>query len=182
MLFRSQRRYRDVDVLLVDDIQFLAGKVQTLEEFFHTFNTLHNANKQIVMTSDLPPKQMQDIDERMRSRFEWGLITDIQPPDLETRLAILRKKSAQERLSVPADVMEFIASRASARRSPTLVSSVSSAEVNRAIAVSSLFIGTPPTHAVARTLGTRGKVGQRDNVGQVAHGTLWPLTQEIPAC
>ena len=108
-----QRRYRDVDVLLVDDIQFLAGKVQTLEEFFHTFNTLHNANKQIVMTSDLPPKQMQDIDERMRSRFEWGLITDIQPPDLETRVAILRKKSAQERLVVPPEVLEFIASKMS---------------------------------------------------------------------
>ena len=108
-----QRRYRDVDVLLVDDIQFLSGKVQTQEEFFHTFNTLHNANKQIVITSDLAPKQLQDFEDRMRSRFEWGLTTDVQPPDLETRIAILRKKSAQERLQAPPDVLEFIASKVS---------------------------------------------------------------------
>ena len=108
-----QRRYRDIDVLLVDDIKFLSGKVQTQEEFFHTFNTLHNTNKQIVVTSDLPPKQLQDFEDRMRSRFEWGLITDIQPPDLETRIAILRKKTAQEKLNVPAEVLEFIASRVS---------------------------------------------------------------------
>ncbi|MEZ5117420.1 MAG: chromosomal replication initiator protein DnaA [Candidatus Nanopelagicales bacterium] len=108
-----QRRYRDVDVLLVDDIQFLSGKVQTQEEFFHTFNTLHNANKQIVVTSDLPPKQLQDFEDRMRSRFEWGLITDVQPPDLETRIAILRKKSAQERLVAPPEVLEYIASKIS---------------------------------------------------------------------
>src|SRR6059036_1280933 len=101
-----QRRYRDVDVLLVDDIQFLAGKVQTQEEFFHTFNTLHNANKQIVITSDLPPKLLQAFEDRMRSRFEWGLITDVQPPDLETRIAILRKKTAQDRLSAPPEVLE----------------------------------------------------------------------------
>lgn len=108
-----QRRYRDVDVLLVDDIQFLSGKVQTQEEFFHTFNTLHNANKQIVISSDLPPKQLQDFEDRMRSRFEWGLTTDVQPPDLETRIAILRKKSAQERLVAPPEVLEFIASKIS---------------------------------------------------------------------
>jgi chromosomal replication initiator protein len=106
-----QRRYRDVDVLLVDDIQFLAGKVQTQEEFFHTFNTLHNANKQIVITSDLPPKLLQAFEDRMRSRFEWGLITDVQPPDLETRIAILRKKTAQDRLSAPPEVLEYIASK-----------------------------------------------------------------------
>ncbi|KAB7745531.1 chromosomal replication initiator protein DnaA [Nostocoides sp. F2B08] len=108
-----QRRYRDVDVLLIDDIQFLSGKMQTQEEFFHTFNTLHNANKQVVITSDVPPKSLNGFEDRMRSRFEWGLITDVQPPDLETRIAILRKKAIQEKLSVPDDVMEFIASRIS---------------------------------------------------------------------
>jgi len=108
-----QRRYRDVDVLLIDDIQFLQGKVQTQEEFFHTFNTLHNANKQVVITSDVPPKLLSGFEERMRSRFEWGLLTDVQPPDLETRIAILRKKAIQERLSVSDDVLEFIASRIS---------------------------------------------------------------------
>ncbi len=108
-----QRRYRDVDVLLIDDIQFLQGKVQTQEEFFHTFNTLHNANKQVVITSDVPPKLLSGFEERMRSRFEWGLLTDVQPPDLETRIAILRKKAIQERLQVSDDVLEFIASRIS---------------------------------------------------------------------
>jgi len=108
-----QRRYRDVDVLLIDDIQFLQGKVQTQEEFFHTFNTLHNANKQVIITSDVPPKLLSGFEGRMRSRFEMGLLTDVQPPDLETRIAILRKKAIQERLSVPDDVLEFIASRIS---------------------------------------------------------------------
>jgi chromosomal replication initiator protein len=108
-----QRRYRDVDVLLIDDIQFLQGKMQTQEEFFHTFNTLHNANKQVVITSDVPPKLLSGFEGRMRSRFEMGLLTDVQPPDLETRIAILRKKALQERLSVPSDVLEFIASRIS---------------------------------------------------------------------
>ena len=106
-----QRRYREVDVLLIDDIQFLEGKIQTQEEFFHTFNTLHNANKQIVITSDRPPKRLGALEDRLRNRFEWGLITDVQPPDLETRIAILRKKAAIEKLTAPADVLEFIASK-----------------------------------------------------------------------
>jgi len=106
-----QRRYRDVDVLLIDDIQFLEGKIQTQEEFFHTFNTLHNANKQIVITSDRAPKRLAALEDRLRNRFEWGLITDVQPPDLETRIAILRKKAAIERMTAPPDVLEFIASK-----------------------------------------------------------------------
>lgn len=106
-----RRSYRDVDVLLVDDIQFLESKIQTQEEFFHTFNTLHNAQKQIVMTSDRPPKLLEALEPRLRSRFEWGLLTDIQPPDLETRIAILRRKVAAEKITVEPDVLEFIASR-----------------------------------------------------------------------
>jgi chromosomal replication initiator protein len=106
-----KRRYRDVDVLLIDDIQFLEGKTQPQEEFFHTFNTLHNANKQIVLTSDRAPKRLEALEDRLRNRFEWGLITDVQPPDLETRIAILRKKAAMDRLTAPPDVLEFIASK-----------------------------------------------------------------------
>ncbi|MER7847603.1 chromosomal replication initiator protein DnaA [Kitasatospora sp. NPDC096077] len=106
-----RRRYRDMDILLVDDIQFLASKESTQEEFFHTFNTLHNANKQIVLSSDRPPKLLTTLEDRLRNRFEWGLITDVTPPELETRIAILRKKAIQEQLNAPADVLEFIASR-----------------------------------------------------------------------
>ena len=108
-----QRRYRETDILLIDDIQFLSGKMQTQEEFFHTFNTLHNANKQVVITSDVPPKQLSGFEERMRSRFEMGLLTDVQPPDLETRIAILSKKARQEQLIIPDEVLQFIASRIS---------------------------------------------------------------------
>jgi len=108
-----QRRYRDVDILLIDDIQFLENRERTQEEFFHTFNTLHNANKQIVITSDRSPKQLATLEDRLRTRFEWGLLADIQPPDLETRIAILQKKAAQDRLSAPPEVLEFVASRIS---------------------------------------------------------------------
>nr|WP_203633523.1 chromosomal replication initiator protein DnaA [Streptomyces halstedii] len=108
-----RKRYRDVDILLVDDIQFLASKESTQEEFFHTFNTLHNANKQIVLSSDRPPKQLVTLEDRLRNRFEWGLTTDVQPPELETRIAILRKKAVQEQLNAPPEVLEFIASRIS---------------------------------------------------------------------
>ncbi|WP_375003265.1 chromosomal replication initiator protein DnaA [Gordonia sp. PS3] len=106
-----KRRYRDIDMLLIDDIQFLEGKEGIQEEFFHTFNTLHNANKQIVVSSDRPPKQLATLEDRLRTRFEWGLITDVQPPDLETRIAILRKKAQMDKLAAPDDVLELIASK-----------------------------------------------------------------------
>lgn len=105
-----KRTYREVDVLLIDDIQFLQGKEQTLEEFFHTFNALHNAGKHVVITSDVSPRNLDGIEERMRTRFEWGLMTDVQPPDLETRIAILRKKAAADAVQAPSDVLEYIAS------------------------------------------------------------------------
>ncbi len=108
-----QRRYREVDLLMIDDIQFLQGKDATVEEFFHTFNALHNEHKQVVITSDQPPKMLKGFEERLRSRFEWGLLTDVQPPDLETRIAILRNKAKAESLAVPDDVLEYIASRVS---------------------------------------------------------------------
>ncbi|MFV0286859.1 MAG: chromosomal replication initiator protein DnaA [Demequina sp.] len=105
-----KRTYREVDVLLIDDIQFLQGKEQTLEEFFHTFNALHNAGKHVVITSDVSPRHLDGIEERMRTRFEWGLMTDVQPPDLETRIAILRKKAAADDVAAPGDVLEYIGS------------------------------------------------------------------------
>ncbi|MGD8199403.1 chromosomal replication initiator protein DnaA [Ornithinimicrobium sp. W1679] len=106
-----QRRYRTVDFLLIDDIQFMQGKEQTVEEFFHTFNTLHNSEKQVVITSDQPPKRLSGFAERLRSRFEWGLLTDVQPPDLETRIAILQKKAAQEGMQLPDEVLELIGTK-----------------------------------------------------------------------
>ncbi|WP_370871599.1 chromosomal replication initiator protein DnaA [Curtobacterium sp. A7_M15] len=108
-----QQRYRDIDILLIDDIQFLQGKDSTQEAFFHTFNTLHDHNKQVVITSDVAPKHLTGFEDRMRSRFEWGLITDVQAPDLETRIAILRKKAQSDHLQVPDDILEFIASKVS---------------------------------------------------------------------
>ena len=108
-----QAEYREIDLLLIDDIQFLAGKDQTQEAFFHTFNTLHGHNKQVVITSDLPPKQLSGFEDRMLSRFEWGLLTDIQAPELETRIAILRKKAENEKLRIPDEILEYMAARVS---------------------------------------------------------------------
>ncbi|CAB4889606.1 MAG: chromosomal replication initiator protein DnaA [Actinobacteria bacterium] len=106
-----QSRYRNIDILLIDDIQFLQGRAETQEAFFHTFNTLHDHNKQVVITSDLPPKHLTGFEDRMVTRFEWGLITDVQTPDLETRIAILRKKAEKERLNVPHEILEYMATK-----------------------------------------------------------------------
>jgi chromosomal replication initiator protein len=108
-----QSRYREIDILLIDDIQFLQGKDSTQEAFFHTFNTLHDHNKQVVITSDLPPKHLTGFEDRMRSRFEWGLITDVQAPDLETRIAILRKKAQSDKLQIGNDILEYMATKVS---------------------------------------------------------------------
>lgn len=108
-----QARYREIDILLIDDIQFLQRAVETQEAFFHTFNTLHDHNKQVVITSDVAPKHLNGFEDRMKSRFEWGLVTDVQAPDLETRIAILRKKAQSEKLQVPDEILEFMATKVS---------------------------------------------------------------------
>lgn len=141
-----RNKYRNIDILLIDDIQFLAGKEQTQEEFFHTFNALHEDNKQIIITSDRPPKEIPTLEDRLRSRFEWGLITDIQPPDLETRIAILRKKAKSEHIDIPNEAMIYIANQIS-----TNIRELEGALI-RVVAYSSLVNEDITTHLTAEAL------------------------------
>lgn len=141
-----RNKYRSVDILLIDDIQFLAGKESTQEEFFHTFNALHEERKQIIISSDRPPKEIPTLEERLRSRFEWGLITDIQPPDLETRIAILRKKAKAENLDIPNEAMMYIANQID-----TNIRELEGALI-RVVAYSSLTNQDVTTHLAAEAL------------------------------
>ncbi len=141
-----RNKYRNIDILLIDDIQFLAGKEQTQEEFFHTFNALHEERKQIIISSDRPPKEIPTLEERLRSRFEWGLITDIQPPDLETRIAILRKKAKSEKLDIPNEAMMYIANQID-----TNIRELEGALI-RVVAYSSLINEDITTHLAAEAL------------------------------
>lgn len=141
-----RNKYRNIDILLIDDIQFLAGKESTQEEFFHTFNALHEERKQIIISSDRPPKEIPTLEERLRSRFEWGLITDIQPPDLETRIAILRKKAKAENLDIPNEAMMYIANQID-----TNIRELEGALI-RVVAYSSLINQDVTTHLAAEAL------------------------------
>ncbi|MCJ8013069.1 chromosomal replication initiator protein DnaA [Paenibacillus sp. KQZ6P-2] len=141
-----RNKYRNVDILLIDDIQFLAGKESTQEEFFHTFNALHEEQKQIIISSDRPPKEIPTLEDRLRSRFEWGLITDIQPPDLETRIAILRKKAKAENLDIPNEAMMYIANQID-----TNIRELEGALI-RVVAYSSLTNQDVSTHLAAEAL------------------------------
>lgn len=141
-----RNKYRNIDILLIDDIQFLAGKESTQEEFFHTFNALHEERKQIIISSDRPPKEIPTLEERLRSRFEWGLITDIQPPDLETRIAILRKKAKAENLDIPNEAMMYIANQIDSN-----IRELEGALI-RVVAYSSLINQDVTTHLAAEAL------------------------------
>jgi chromosomal replication initiator protein len=158
-----KRLYRECDVLLIDDIQFMEGKESTKEEFFHTFNSLHSASRQIVITSDRPPKSLTTLEDRLRSRFEWGLVTDVQPPELETRIAILRKKAEREPTRVPDEVLEFIATNVrdnirileGALHRVTAFASLSHEDLDEALArrvLQSLFAGDQPQQVTAKMI------------------------------